>query len=332
LIFFTVFWVTSVLVSGYFVASAVHHCIHPTHHRVTDLVFSPEEIKGLDLFAVAGSINVRSCPFAKNITIRISEGAHNENLLQMMKTDYSVKSNIVHLFSMGPSFDWYHCQMSHIDVLVPSSLSHFHLTAQVVSGLISVDAKSSFEKVELGTSFGVVKSHNLHVTQSLNIRAMLGYVSLHEIHSNITQIELQTGVAHLHSFQGLDTKVEVRAGFVHFNKIFSSNSLTMIADVGAICAKDIGPSKTTHAVVEYGYLRLRPTASSCYAFLMETHFGHLTIVNHHAEDHHDVPRANKKSGVVGTEHAHSNIFVSTTYGHVTLVTERPITWNPEQSQ
>jgi len=328
LVFFTVFWVTSFAVSGYFVATSIRHCIHPTHHRVTSLSFSPQEVSGLDLFAVAGTITVHSCPYAKNINLKISEGAANEKLLQAMKTEHSLKAGVLHLFSTGPSFDWYHCQMSHIEVVVPTS-SRLNLTAQAVSGFITVNSKSAFDRVALGTSFGIVKSHHLRVIDSLNVRAMIGYVSLHEVIAKTAQVDVSTGVARIHTLKATDTRIEVRAGVAHINDVDSKHSLSMGVEVGGICAQEIGPSKTTQVAVEYGYLRLRPTEDSCYAFLMETRYGQLTVLNHFDEQRSKVSGNTKKSGVVGTEHAHSNIFVSTQYGHVTLVTERPITWNPD---
>jgi hypothetical protein len=260
--------------------------------------------------------------------LKITEGAATQNLLLAMKTQHTIKAGVLHLFSMGPTFDWYHCQLSHIEVVVPVS-SHLDLTAQTVSGLITVNAKSAFNSVALGTSFGVIKSHNLHVREALNVRAMVGYVSLHDVQSNITQVEVSTGVAHIHSLEGINTRVNVRAGFARVNTIHSKQSLLMAVEIGSICAKEIGPSKTTHVAVEYGFLKLKPTKESCYAFLMETQYGQLTVVNHFDEHHSKVSSSTKKSGVVGTEHAHSNILVSTNYGHVSLITERPITWNPD---
>jgi len=281
-------------------------------------------------FAVSGTVTVHSCPHAKNISIRISEGAANEDLLSMMETKYTVKHKVLHLFSMGPSFDWFHCQMSHIEVLVPSS-AVLNLTAQTISGIISVQARANFDRVDLGTSFGIIKSSHLHVENTLNIRAILGYVSLHEVKSNVTHVEIQTGVAHLHEFKGINTRVQIKVGLAHFNALESQKELFMEVDVGSICARDIVPAKTTHAVVEYGHLRFRPRADSCYAFLMETHYGQLNVI-HFTDQHHHSKMGTltaKKSGIVGTERAHSNIFVSSSYGHVTLVTEKPIVWNPE---
>jgi hypothetical protein len=328
---FTVLWVTALVVSGYFVAASVRQCVHGVHHRHTTLSYSPEELTGLDLFAVAGTITVHSCPYAKNITVKISEGAASESLLEAMKTQHALKAGVLHLFSMGPSFDWHHCQTSHIEVVLPAS-SHLNLTAQAVAGLITVNTKSTFDRVALGTSFGMIKSHNLHVLETLHVRAMVGVVSLHDVISNVTHVEVGTGVAQVNELLGMETRVDVRAGVARLNSIESNHTLSIAVEIGAVCAKEIGPSTTTRASVDYGLIGLKPTRDSCYAFLMETIYGQLSVAEHH---HHSknsnstISSNTKKSGVVGKEVPHSNIFVSTQYGHVTLYTDHPVAWDLE---
>lgn len=78
----------------------VHQCLHPSHFREVTLSYSPSQLTALDLNVVAGSIRISHCPYAKNISIHIKEGAHNEAGLQQMSVHSSMKEKVLQIAAM----------------------------------------------------------------------------------------------------------------------------------------------------------------------------------------------------------------------------------------
>jgi hypothetical protein len=322
LFFLSVIWVTGALVGIGFVGTRVHQCLHPHHHRSVSLSFDPKEVKALDLFVVAGSISVHSCPYVKNITIDVSEAAHSHELLQSMNVQFSSLNGVVRLHAMGPTFDFHKCQLSHIKVLVPST-AILDLSANVITGFLKV-GESRFRNARLVSSLGYIKSHHLTVQERLEVDVAAGYVELQDTASNVSRLLVQTGLLDIHQFSGVETVAEMEIGCLHSKEIASHKSLSMLVDLGAMCINELAASKETLAVVGYGFLRIKPATDYCYSFVMETEWGNLNVV-HKDEDHkpHYVAETHKhKSGKVGRTHTHSNILVSTKYGSVSLVTDK----------
>jgi hypothetical protein len=322
--FLCVIWVTGVLVGVGLVGTHIHQCLHPHHHRSVSLSFDPKDVSALDLFVVAGSISIHSCPYAKNITIDVSEAAHSHELLQSMNVQFSSLNGVVRMHAMGPTFDFHKCQLSHIKVVVPS-VANPDLSANVVTGYLKV-GKTQWRNARLVSSLGYIKSHHLTVREKFEVDVGAGYVELHETTSNVSRLLVQTGLVELHRFSGVETVAEMEIGCLHTKDIVSQKSLSMIVDLGAMCVNELGAGKETLAVVGYGFLRLKPATDFCYSFAMETEWGNLNVV-HQDEEHkpHYVKETHKhKSGKVGQHHTHSNIFVSTKYGSVSLFTDRVV--------
>jgi hypothetical protein len=293
-----------------------HQCLAPQHTRTAVFPFSPENVKGIDLFVVAGSVSVHSCPYAKNITIVVTEGAHSSELLSEMSVQADIKDGIVEIAAMGPSFDWRHCQLSHVTVTLPKD-STIDLTARVIFGKIITH--SHFSNLKLATSLGVIKTDRSKIAHNLDIQALAGYVSLKGTSGNISSVEVQNGL--IRSDSSFFTNAYFGVGFggnIH-RGLLSLQSLEITTLLGFICSKHI-QSSSIKAHVDYGLLRSQIGGS--FTYTLKSQWGKVELEpaeNALVTKISDTPY--ERMGVIGTNQEHRSVQITTTYGRAYLIAD-----------
>jgi len=283
------------------------------------LSYSPCQVKGLDLNAVAGSITIRSCPHAKNVTVLVREAAHSALGLQEMAVQSILQDGILQVAAMGPSFDWNHCQLSHITVIIPKS-AFLTVEAHVVSGHIDAHAVQ-FKNLKLTTSVGYIRTHDVKISNELEIQLFAGYAHVHTTTSNITNLEIENGMIDVHTSWFLkETSIAVGFGFIRTRHLLSPQSLALTVGIGGICSEIGSESQLIDAHVDYGFLRIKPSDSSFY-FTMKSNWGIVDVINHEEKPKFILQEKYEKNGIFGSVQNSNKrmVRITTTYARAQLI-------------
>jgi hypothetical protein len=300
------------MVVGATVGLTVSHCLYPPHHQETTIPLDSSLVKSLDLHVIAGSISIRTCPHAKNITIHVKEAAQSTHLLREMSLQTSISNGLVRIVALSP-FDLRSCQLSHITVVLPVNVS-VDVNAHVVLGHISVHSK--LNNVKLSTSIGYIETDRLQADK-LDVEIMIGYSSTRSTTAVASLIEVQAGILHVDKMASQTTSLAVGIGALHTRKLYANSSLEMTTFFGSLHSRHF--SKMVKAHVDYGIMKIQPRGT--FYFEMKTDVGHLDVIHLYDKPKYVVESYKHKIGYCGTDKVDHQVLLSTTYGRVVLMAD-----------
>jgi len=239
-----------------------------------------------------------------------------------MEVRTSLKDGILQIGAFGPSFDWHHCQLSHITVIIPHHVQP-NVQAHVVSGYINVRGsdRTGFKNLKLTTSLGYIKTDKIKVQNELDIQLFTGFLSSQETTSGFSNFQVETGMIDLYKTWSNESNVEVGLGAIKARSVQSEKNIHMTTGIGAICAEMDSKKISTH--VDYGFLRVKP-ADSNYYFKMSSKWGVVDVLSTSKEQARFEEKVGviEKTGWFGEPHDASEIEMTTTYARAELVFHR----------
>jgi len=233
-----------------------YRCLNPRYSEVAQYTFSDAEVKEFDLGLVSGYIDVRTCPVAEKITLRVVNKAANPALLNTMSLEKKLVNGVLSLNVLAPSFDLHNCQHSEMTLVIPQRLAgkqRLSLKAQTIVGKISIDTPQyTFDTVSVFANLGVIRAHDVktdgsfeleakigrvaadHITaKSAELKAIFGSVDADSITSDDTLVLVENGRARLSNLQGASVKISSELGIVSgFN--FKTPNLDAHVDYGRL--------------------------------------------------------------------------------------------------
>jgi len=223
-------------------------------------VYDPASLDILSLDIPTGSITVHTCPYAKNVTVKVSSGAKTHDLLQEIVLDVKETPNSLAISAKSPSFDLQHCQIMHVSVVIPASSQHLlSLFAKANVGYINVKTKSyTFNKLSLDVMVGVIKARKVsandisavtsfggvmgctwNATNSITVRSDIGGVCLKDIHAKQSSVSIDKGILRVKNVE---------------SPVWNST-----LNYGCMVQKNV-ESQTLNSAINYGRMWISPSA------------------------------------------------------------------------
>lgn len=264
-----------------YIGAKTHRCVNPRHTAAQQFSWVPSTLSALELGVVSGTVNIRSCPYAKNVSLTVHTYAGTEELLNTMVLQReTIATGGERLVLLAPSFDFTHCQRAVFDLVVPEGAG-LDVKAQGLLAKVEVHAaKNALHNVVVSTSVAHVNIHSSELSGNLRIDSEVGIVK----HRDVT-------------VKG-DVRTEVRAGYLSVKNTVAEGTLASILRIGVAKFYHVEAKKElTHASelahvtmwnidtpslksrVDYGALIVSPAdeftgtfvARSPYGFLKATH-------------------------------------------------------------
>jgi len=267
-----------------YIGAKTHRCVHPRHSASQAFEWVPATLSTLELGVVSGTLNIRSCPYAKNVSLTVHTYAGTEELLNTMVLQReTIATGGERLVLLAPSFDFTHCQRAVFDVIVPEGAG-LDIKAQGLLARVDVHAaKSAVHNLVVSTSVAHVDIHSSELSGDLRIDSELGIVK----HRDVTvqgdiRTELRTGYLSVKNVvaEGTHSSV-VRIGVAKLYHVEAKKEFTHASEIAHVSMWGID-TPSLKSRVDYGVLIASPdkdfaghfTARSPYGFLKATH-GHV---------------------------------------------------------
>jgi hypothetical protein len=205
-----------------YLGAKVHRCLHPRHVASQEFTWTPASLPSLELGIVSGTLNVRSCPKAKNVTLTVRTYAGTEDLLNTMVLQRDPLSGSLgeRLVLLAPSFDMMHCQRAVFDLVVPENMG-LDLKAQGLLGRVDVRASK-------------------HALRNLVVSTSVAHVDVHSSElSGILRVDSEVGCVRARDISASEVHAEIRVGFLDARHIKATGSVATMVRLGSATLQHI---------------------------------------------------------------------------------------------
>jgi len=334
-IFCIMYLLVATVGSGYFYYQ-VQKCLNPDYVLEKKLSFSPSNVSSIDLGVVSGKIVINSCPKADKIYVTVHHTSRTHEGLSKMASLVVEKNGLLSIHSMGPSFGCRHCQLSHIHITLPRSLtgiSNLSLKAHVHFGAIDVQ-EVTLSSAQFVASVGVINVENLKA-ETLNVFNTIGSINLEHVRAQVCECFLRVGILGTHFVSSVRNTLAVAYGYIHAGEVVSS-TFEVAAAFGKITIHS-SYAKKISADIDYGVINFRPSDAFEGKFMLDSVVGGVYINRIEAQRPQDCcvfgALKNKKSTRISPETARtSSIELSSFFGFVEMYTPADLSVVIERTQ
>jgi len=317
-------WLVGGTIGITYIAVKAHRCIHPSHMAARVDTLDPATTKRLDLAVVAGKVTVRSCPFAKNITVHSRMYAASEELLNTMVFNIvnSKSTGVFKAAVLAPSFDWHHCQHSFIEVVVPEG-AQIDVNIDGIIADVEIEAsENALRHVNVATKVARIRAHDLETTGNVTLSADVGYVGVKNVQTQGTLTTRQR-VGYLRAKELTASTLDAE---VHFGCSCAGNlNVTKARIVGQVAWLNFWnvESRNLTAFVDYGKLSVSPQRDFEGNFSVVSPYGFIDASSSHAVTFNY--SKNNEAEIVGfVESVQPRHFdLASVYGHVKFFVAEP---------
>lgn len=266
-----------------YVGAQTHRCLHPNHRETIVYNFAPGAVEGIHVELVSGRVKVRASPEVEEIEVRLTKAAHSDELLMYMVPHALMEEKKFHLRVDSPSFDWHHCQIATVEVVVPESMtyvtSNIDLAFSVILGSVEVafHDERTFKSIDAHADVGLVYGRNFHASETFSASVGLGGLRLKDFHAPSITANVDVGFIHARHVESMDSSVALGIGFANLGH-WSTYSLNLIANIGYVHMGEFYHTKIVKAHVAYGKLRFVPETWQG-TFTLESPYGYLSFDN-----------------------------------------------------
>jgi len=272
-------WMFTATAALTYLGAKAHRCIHPRNVGQHQFSWTPADVANLELGLVAGSLHVRSCPFAKNVSLTIRTYAGTETLLGTMVVEKTPIATGHRVVLHAPSFDWTHCQHASFELIVPEN-ANVDLKVQALLGKVDfrvdhnalrhvlVHTKAAHIDVSHSTIGGTVRVEselayvrvrNVTAAQDVIVDVRTGYLDSRYVDAKGTvHTSLRYGKASLQHLNAVSVRHESELAHVSLWNVDATANLTVRVDYGAL---NVAAAEDFHgrfaARSPYGFLTYR---------------------------------------------------------------------------
>jgi len=228
------------------------------------------------LGVVSGKIIINSCPRAEKILVTVHHTSRTREGLAKMASLVIEKNGLLSIHSMGPSFGCRHCQLSHIHVTLPRSLTgnkNISLKAHVHFGAIDVQ-HVSLASAQIIASVGVINIEHLKA-HTLNVFGTIGSINLEHVQAQVSECFLRVGILGTHFVTSVHNTLAVAYGYIHAGEVVS-NVFEAAAAFGKITIHN-SYAKKISADVDYGVINFKPSDAFEGKFMLDSVVGGVYI-------------------------------------------------------
>jgi len=316
-------FVTSIVmgVVGY----RVHQCVHPQHKVVQEFTYAPENLDLVSVSIPTGSISVHTCSKSKNVTVKVTKGAKSGDLIELIDVKGELSGRALTISVTAPSFDLQHCQITHVEIIVPSTSPFpLSLSANAMTGLIRVKAKDfHFSDVHLTVTAGVIRASHVNSKGGIKAFTELGAVVACDLHAeeNLTVVS-QIGGTCLYRSSAKFTTLETSKGYMNVQHSEASEKLTVTMGYGTISLSNVS-AQSLVGDLTYGRMWVMPNYQFVGDFSLKSQYGRLEVstVRGYGDPNFTVKTPLLQKGVVPAESSDrspAHVELTTVNGNVDL--------------
>jgi len=275
-----VLWlITGTAFLTYFGAKA-HRCLHPRHVGMHEFTWAPSEVPTLELGLVAGSISVRSCPYAKNVSLTVRTYASTPELLNTMVLERVplTETHGQRLVLSAPSFDWAHCQRAAMEVVVPEG-AQIDVKAQGIMAHFDIRAdKQALRHVVLSATAASIEVHRSKLSGALRLDAEIAHAHVRDVSASQGLVaDVRVGYVDIRNLDATDAPVSttVRIGKASLSHV-TAQSVIHQSELAMVSGWDIDAAAVT-ARVDTGSLSLASPAGFSGSFAVRSPYGFVNL-------------------------------------------------------
>jgi len=238
-----------------YLGAKAHRCVHPRNVGQHQFTWTPADVANLELGLVTGSLHVRSCPFAKNVSLVIRTYAGTASLLDTMVVEKTPILSGQRVVLHAPSFDWTHCQHSSFELVVPEN-ANVDLKVQALLGRVDlrvdhhalrhvlvhtkvahIDLSHSTigGTVRVESELALVKVRNVTAAQDVIVDVRAGYLDSRSVDAKgLVHTSLRYGKASLLNVNAASVRHESELAHVSLWNVDAKSNLTVRVDYGAL--------------------------------------------------------------------------------------------------
>jgi hypothetical protein len=326
-------WMITGLAMVTYMGAKVHRCLHPRHVAQEEFTWAPSSLPALELGVVSGSLNVRSCPRAKNVTLTVRTYAGTEDLLNTMVIQRdAVTAGGERIVLLAPSFDWAHCQRAVFDLVVPEG-ANLDIKAQGILGRIDVRAaKNAVRNLIVSANVAHVDVHGSELAGLFRVDAEIALVRARDVTATEVCTDIRAGHVELRGVESTSSiRSTVRIGCASFSHVTAATELVHSSELGWVKFWDTTTPAIT-ARVDYGSLFVAVPNDFAGKFAARSPYGFLKL-NHGTTVAPRVTLAQETPAIIeGSVQAESasavapkSVSLDALYGSVTLFVPDPET-------
>jgi len=280
---FCLFMLASIFVSTIVIGVVAHRvrtCVYPPVNTIKSYTYEPANIDALSFDIPTGSVSVHSCERATNVSVKVTVGAKTTQLLQDIVVHVTESQKTLSIAAQAASFDLLHCQIVHVEVVVPATSTHaISLSASAGTGLIRVDAKSyTFSNVDLKVNVGGIKLRHLDA-DTLTASASLGGIAARSVKvQQALTVHADVGAMCIHHVDASKTTLDVGKGYLRVRDLDASSISTKVG-YGLLTLNEF-VSPFTYAELSYGKLWVAPKKDFSGEVAFNTASGRFEVSSH----------------------------------------------------
>jgi hypothetical protein len=260
-----------------YIGAKAHRCLHPRHVAVSEFSWTPASLPTLELGVVTGTLNIRSCPKATNISLTVRAYAGTEDLLNTMVISREALTTGAgdRVVLLAPSFDWAHCQRAVFDLVVPEGAG-LDIKAQALVGRVDVRAsKSAVRNLVISSSVGHVDVHDTQISGVLRVDSELGMVRAREVDAQDVHVEVRTGYLEFRRVTAtVAVRTTLRIGRAVMTHVTAATEFVHSSELAYVSMWDAA-APTLTARVDYGSLRVAVDSTFNGHFIARSPYGFL---------------------------------------------------------
>jgi len=282
LLFGILLWVLAGVAVLSYAGIPTYRCLNPRYSDVTQYTFADAEVNSFDLSVVSGYIDVRTCPVAEKITLRLVNKAANPSLLNTMPVEKKLVNGVLTLSVLAPSFDMHNCQHTEMTLVIPQRLAgkqHLSLKAKTILGKIAIDTPHfTFEKVAAYANLGVIRARDVKTDGTFVAEAGAGRVAADHITAKTAELNSFFGAIDADSITSESTNIQV-TGRARLSNLEGAEVIIK-SDMGLVSGFNF---KTPHldAYVDYGRLTYISAPGWRGEFNVASPYGFLDVTQSH---------------------------------------------------
>jgi hypothetical protein len=272
-------WMLSAAAVVSYVGIKAHRCLHPRHVAVQEFHFSPKEMSNLELGLVAGSLSIRSCSHAKNVSLVVRTYAGTQALLDTMVLEKSTIANGHRFVVETPSFDFTHCQHTSYELVVPEN-AHLDVKAQALLARLSIRAdERALRHLLVNAKAAHIDIADTHVAGTMRVETELGYLRVKEVSAGENIIaEVRTGAISLKEIEANGTVHSiVRFGKASLNHVNAGLSFRHESEMAYVSMWDVTAAQNVSARVDYGSVQVGASSDFEGTFAAHSPYGFLSF-------------------------------------------------------
>lgn len=260
-----------------YIGAKAHRCMYPRHHSTRQFTWTPASLPSLELGVVTGSLNIRSCSKAKNVTLTVRTYAGTQALLNTMVLTREAVDKGERIVLLAPSFDWAHCQHATFDLVVPEGAG-LDIKAQAIVGRVNVKAsKSAVRNLVLTSSAAYVDLRDSHLSGALRLDSELGCVRARNVRvRGDLHAELRFGFLNFRHVSAAEAvRTTLRIGRASLTHVRAATELTHTSEIGYVNMWD-SAAPSLIARVDYGALYVAVASNFAGNFVARSPYGFLS--------------------------------------------------------